>query len=250
MKLNKLCYCAVPKAFGINLISHDKSLPLQCIQFEGLTGLRTFFIVFLFSLCFISCKSQTSEPTLAETTMLPYFNGADFTPEWNTPKHKIPEFSFVNQNGETINNNTFKGKIYIADFFFTSCPGICPKLTTNMKTLQDTFEKDADILLLSHTVMPWRDSIPVLKKYAEKYDVNSSKWHLVTGDKDELYNIARTGYFADEDFTKTQDESNFIHTENFILVDKKGHIRGVYNGTLPVDIERLKRHVEILKREI
>nr|WP_203256703.1 SCO family protein [Hyunsoonleella ulvae] len=166
------------------------------------------------------------------------------------PKHKIPEFAFINQKGDTVTNDTFKGKIYIADFFFTSCPGICPKLTTNMKAIQDTYTLDDDVMLLSHTVMPWRDSVPLLQKYAQKYEVNSKKWHLVTGDKDALYTIARTGYFADEDFTKTQDESNFIHTENFILIDASGYIRGVYNGTLPIDVERLKRHIEILKREI
>jgi protein SCO1/2 len=119
-----------------------------------------------------------------------------------------------------------------------------------MGSLQKDYQNDKDIMLLSHTVMPWKDSVPVLKKYAERNEVDSNKWHLVTGDKDEIYQIARTGYFADEDFTKTQDESDFIHTENFILVDKQGYIRGVYNGTLEVDVLRLKRHVNILKEEM
>jgi protein SCO1/2 len=212
---------------------------------------KLYFIVMPLVFCFISCKNETKGiASKKEITELPYFNSADFTPEWNTPRHKIPEFLFINQNGEAVNNKTFKGKIYIADFFFTSCPGICPKLTKNMQTIQEAYKNNNDIMLLSHTVMPWRDSIPLLKKYAETYHVNPNKWHLVTGDKDALYDIARTGYFADEDFAKTQDESNFIHTENFILVDKQGYIRGVYNGTLPIDVERLKRHVEILKKEI
>lgn len=196
---------------------------------------------------FFSCKDEKKEHSV---TALPYFNSADFTPEWDTPKHKIPPFSFVNQNGEIVTNSTFENKIYIADFFFTSCPGICPKLTKNMVDIQKTYINDRDIKLLSHTVMPWRDSVPLLKKYAIKNHVNDNKWHLVTGEKEKLYDIARTGYFADEDFVKTQDESNFIHTENFILVDKKGYIRGVYNGTLEIDVERLKRHIEILKQEI
>lgn len=198
-------------------------------------------------LVFFSCKNKQEEPK--QVTNLPYFNSANFTPEWNKPTHKIPEFSFTNQNGETITNKTFEGKIYIADFFFTSCPGICPKLTKNMGSLQEAYKTDGDIKLLSHTVMPWKDSVPILKTYALKNKVQNEKWHLVTGNKDELYNIARNGYFADEDFTKTQDESNFIHTENFILVDKEGYIRGVYNGTLEVDVDRLKRHIEILKIE-
>lgn len=212
---------------------------------------KLYFVLVSLIFCFISCKNETKEiAAKKEITELPYFNSADFTPEWNTARHKIPEFSFINQNGEEVNNKTFKGKIYIADFFFTSCPGICPKLTKNMHAIQEAYKNEDDIMLLSHTVMPWRDSIPLLKKYAEKYNVNPNKWHLVTGDKDELYDIARKGYFADEDFTKTQDESNFIHTENFILIDKQGYIRGVYNGTLPVDVERLKRHIKILKKEI
>ncbi|WP_248723905.1 SCO family protein [Seonamhaeicola sp. ML3] len=198
-------------------------------------------------LIFISCKEE--QKVHKGVTKLPYFNSADFTPNWDKGVHKIPAFSFTNQEDETITNKTFEGKIYIADFFFTSCPGICPKLTKNMGKIQKTYEQDEDILLLSHTVMPWRDSVPVLKDYALRNGVNNEKWHLVTGDKEVLYHMARAGYFADEDFVKTQDESNFIHTENFILVDKQGFIRGVYNGTLPLDVERLYRHIDILKQE-
>lgn len=202
----------------------------------------------LFVFVFISsCKEK---PKKEPVSSLPYFNAADFTPEWNNPIHKIPEFSFTNQNGKRITNATYLGKIYIADFFFTSCPGICPKLTKNMGILQDFYKDDINIKLLSHTVMPWKDSVPILKDYAIKNNVLDSKWNLVTGNKEALYKIARTGYFADEDFVKTQDESNFIHTENFVLVDKGGYIRGVYNGTLPVDVERLKRHIDILRKEI
>jgi len=119
-----------------------------------------------------------------------------------------------------------------------------------MNSLQDAYATESDILLLSHTVMPWVDNVDKLKTYQIENNINSDKWHLVTGDKDALYNIARNGYFADEDFAKTKDESEFIHTENFILVDKEGYIRGVYNGTLGIDVERLKRHIEILKREV
>lgn len=210
---------------------------------------RIYILSVLLIVCFCSCKHNTKETDSKEIEALPYFNAADFTPEWNTPEHKIPDFSFTNQNGEEVNNKTFEGKIYVADFFFTSCPGICPKLTKNMGHIQETYKNNHDIMLLSHTVMPWRDSVPLLKQYAKKYHVDSNKWHLVTGSKDALYTIARTGYFADEDFTKTQDESNFIHTENFVLVDKQGYIRGVYNGTLEIDVERLKRHIKILRKE-
>ena len=208
--------------------------------------MRYYILILILVLC--SCKDSKKE--ISSVSDLPYFNTADFTPQWKKGTHRIPEFSFVNQDGLTITNNTYKGKIYIADFFFTTCPGICPKLTKNMGNLQDTYANENDIMLLSHTVMPWVDTVDKLKAYQIEHIINSEKWHLVTGDKDALYNIARNGYFADEDFTKTKDENEFIHTENFILVDKEGFIRGVYNGTLEIDVERLKRHIEILKKEV
>lgn len=200
-----------------------------------------------------SCKDSNSlekkDSEIVSATTLPFFNSADFTPTWKIGTHKIPSFSFTNQQEKTITNKTYEGKIYIANFFFTTCPGICPKLTTSMSSLQDFYRNDEGIMLLSHSVMPWYDSPEILNEYAVKNGVDSAKWNLVTGDQKELYDIARNGYFADEDFTKTQDETNFIHTENFILVDKNGFIRGVYNGTLGVDVERLKRHIQILKKE-
>ncbi len=205
--------------------------------------------VFLLLLVF-SCKKENEVLTKErEVTSLPYFNSADFTPQWTKGTHRIPEFSFVNQNGKTISNKNYEGHIYVADFFFTTCPGICPKLTKNMNVLQEYYKNDSAILLLSHSVMPWVDTVDKLKEYEQNNQIDAKKWNLVTGDKKELYEIARKGYFADEDFKKTQDESEFIHTENFILVDKEGFIRGVYNGTLKFDLERLKRHIDILKKE-
>lgn len=189
-------------------------------------------------------------------TTLPFFNSALFTPEWiekGTPEykeiHQIPDFRLFNQEGEVITQKEYEGKIYVADFFFVSCPGICPILEKNMSKLQDRFKNDDEVLLLSHTVMPTKDSIPALKKYAEKNEIISGKWNLVTGDKKQIYDLARKAYFADEDFVKTQDEDAFIHTENFVLIDKKGRIRGVYNGTLALDTERLIRHIQMLKEE-
>ncbi|HEX9602063.1 MAG TPA: SCO family protein [Mariniflexile sp.] len=210
--------------------------------------MKQIFVILLMGLTIFSCKQKVKEThALAQ---LPYFNSPDFTPEWTNKTHKIPDFSFTNQHGKTITNKTYQGKIYIADFFFTTCPGICPKLTKNMSILQDSYKADNKVMLLSHSVMPWVDTVDKLKDYAEKNGVDDTKWNLVTGDKDSLYNMARNGYFADEDFNKTQDKNGFIHTEKFILVDKEGYIRGVYNGTLEVDIERLKRHIEILEGEI
>lgn len=214
-------------------------------------------LIICFLILFYSCLKQENKRSNDNLlkNKLPYFISSDYTPRWFNDsnelnnKHKIPSFSFLNQNGDTITNETYRNKIYVADFFFTSCPGICPKLTKNMSVIQDKYKDDANVLLLSHTVMPWADSIPVLKTYAKRNHIDEVKWNLVTGAKEKIYSIARDGYFADEDFVKTKDDSQFIHTENFILVDGQGFIRGVYNGTIPLDIKRLIRHIEILKRE-
>lgn len=201
---------------------------------------------------FYACKSET----INKKTTLPFFNSADFTPQWISEKskiyesiHKIPSFEFVNQLGEKVTNSTYKGKIYIADFFFTTCPGICPRLAKNMRKLQEVFKDDDDVMLLSHSVTPVKDSVPVLNAYAIENRVDAKKWNLVTGDKKAIYEIARKAYFADEDFVKTQDEDAFIHTENFILIDRKGRIRGVYNGTLAIEVDRILRHIKLLKNE-
>mgnify|MGYP006207938015 CR=1 FL=1 len=138
-------------------------------------------LVLLFSW---SCKKDIFKKQTP--TSLPYFNNSDFTPEWNKPIHKIPSFSFVNQDGKKTDNKFFEGKIYIADFFFTTCPGICLKLTSNMYKLQQNYQNDDDVLLLSHSVMPWVDDVKKLKEYALLNLIDSSKWNLVTGEKDEI----------------------------------------------------------------
>jgi len=209
--------------------------------------------ILLALLTVFACKK---EQKVDKEITLPFFNSAVFTPEWISETssnyeeiHTIPAFKFTNQDGKSITNKTYKDKIYVADFFFTSCPGICPRLAKNMVKLQEIFKDDDEVMFLSHSVTPEQDSVTVLKEYGIKNNVNSKKWNLVTGDKTEIYNIAREGYFADEDFVKTQDEDAFIHTENFVLIDKKGRIRGVYNGTLAVEQDRILRHIKLLKKE-
>lgn len=209
-----------------------------------------YFIIIICSL--VACKNVPTEDT---SIPLPYYNGADFTPEWvdkDDPYfqkiHQIAPFNFTNQTGESVTNATFEGHIYVADFFFTTCPGICPKLTTSMLQLQDAFESDKNIKLLSHTVTPWIDSVEKLKQYADNVGVTKGKWHLVTGEQDELYTIARRSYFADMDINKEKSVDDFLHTENFILVDQKGRIRGVYNGTLELDVQRLIEDIKTLKK--
>lgn len=214
--------------------------------------LKILFIASIF-IMFFSCYNQIS---IDKTKTLPFYNSEEFTPQWisqsdpnYTKIHTIASFEFTNQNGKKISNKELEGKIYIADFFFTTCPSICPILAKNMGSLQEIYKEDENILLLSHSVMPWVDSVSKIKEYALEQKVIDTKWHLVTGDRESIYNIARNSYFADEDYKKTKDELEFIHTENFILVDKKGRIRGVYNGTLALDIQRLQRHIELLKLE-
>ena len=202
-------------------------------------------------------KTQ-SKQTIAKAptiTKLPYFNTPDFTATWlpNTNElnefHKIPEFNFTNQLGEEITNKTLEGNIYIASFFFTSCSNVCLKLAQNMRELQNIYAEDNEFKLISHTVMPSVDTVEVLKDYGERQNINPEKWYLVTGEKEKIYELAREAYFADELYKQTSDKNRFVHTENIILVDKKSHIRGVYNGTLSTEVERIKRHVDILKKE-
>ena len=209
-------------------------------------------IILVLLVC-VSCKKEIA---IDKTKTLPYYSTNDFTPQWISPNsdeykniHTIAPFSFTNQDGKTITNKDFEGKIYVADFFFTTCPSICPILAKNMLSVQEKYKDDAAIKLVSHSVMPWVDSVEVLKEYAMNKNVISDKWHLLTGDRDEIYDLARTSYFADEDFVKTKDESEFIHTENVLLIDKKGRIRGVYTGTLALETKRLIRHIEMLKNE-
>jgi len=187
---------------------------------------------------------------------LPFFNVPDWTPEWINKEdsgynqiHSIPSFSFKDQEGVDITEANVEGKIYVANFFYTKCRGICPKMTTNMSLLQEAFKNDSIILLLSHTVTPEIDSVAVLKNYAILNKVDSKKWHLLTGGKNEIYALAKQQYFAGDSVGYYQTGNEFLHTENFILVDQKRRIRGVYNGTLLLEIDRIKEDIQTLKLE-
>jgi len=211
------------------------------------------FIFLLFS-CSSNKVKQDDNSLIKET--LPFFNTPDWTPEWIEQDssayqtiHRIPAFTFIDQEGDTISNKTVAGKIYIANFFFTTCRGICPKMTTNMYLLQEAFKQDTNILFLSHSVTPETDSVGVLKKYAIENKVNSKQWHLLTGSTKNIYDLAKKQYFAGDTVGYYQTGNEFLHTENFILLDKQQRIRGVYNGTLLVEIERIKEDIIILKQE-
>ena len=160
--------------------------------------------------------------------------------------HKISDFELTNQNGLKITQEYYNNKIYVADFFFTTCQDICPIMTKNMYRLQEELKNDNDILFLSHTVIPEIDTVQQLKKYSIENKVNDSKWNLVTGDKKQIYDLARKSYLAVED--TEYGEFDMIHTENFMLIDKKRQIRGFYDGTDDLEIDRLLSDIEILKK--
>ena len=161
--------------------------------------------------------------------------------------HKISDFKLTNQNGKEITQANYKDKIYVADFFFTTCQDICPIMTKNMYKLQEKLKNDNEILLLSHSVIPEFDTVEQLKQYAIENKVDDAKWNLVTGDKKQIYELARKSYLAVED--SKFDKFDMIHTENFILIDKQKQIRGFYDGTNEKEIERLMSDIQILKKQ-
>ncbi len=217
-------------------------------------GLGSLFLVL------IGCKQEAKkvhEPEeSSRVTYLPYYNEESFTPHWLTPNsieeknfHKIPDFQLINQLGDTISQKTFDNKIYIADFFFTSCPGICTKMTGNMGKVQAAFKNDPEVMLLSHSVTPSIDSVSVLKNYANNHGVLDYKWHLVTGDRMAIYELGRKHYFVENDLGIPKDPNDFLHTENFLLVDKNKHIRGIYNGLNRASINQLIIDIKALQEE-
>jgi protein SCO1/2 len=192
---------------------------------------------------------------LVPKEQLPVYNPTDVNPrlvdysvQHIKKDHRIADFMLINQNGDTITNETYKNKIYIADFFFTRCATICPIMTNTMVELQEIYKDDPEVLFLSHSVTPVIDSISVLKQYAIDRGVLDEKWNLTTGSKKHIYELARKSYFAVLD-EGDGGEQDFIHTEQFVLVDTKRQIRGFYDGTDKNEIERIIKDIDILKKE-
>ncbi|WJS95701.1 SCO family protein [Flavobacterium johnsoniae] len=213
---------------------------------------RKFFIVLIvFSVVTISLFYSALKPKKT----LPIYNPSDVNPElvdstiqYKSKYHTIADFSFVNQNGDTITQKNYEGKIYVADFFFTTCGSICPKMSTNLVEVQKAVLNNPQVMLLSHTVFPEVDSVSVLKAYAIKYGVVDSKWNLVTGDKKEIYTMARKSYLAVK-MGRPDQLYDMVHTENFVLVDQKRRVRGFYDGTNKEDIKRLLEDIDFLSQE-
>jgi protein SCO1/2 len=182
---------------------------------------------------------------LKPSKTLPIYNPADVNPElvdstvqYVSKYHTIADFSFTNQNGKTITQKDYEGKVYVADFFFTTCGSICPKMTTNLVDIQKAIKNNPKVKLLSLSVFPETDSVPALKAYAKKYGVIDDKWNLITGDKKEIYTMARKSYLAVK-MGKPEELYDMVHTENFVLVDQKRRVRGFYDGTKKEEIRQL-----------
>ena len=214
-------------------------------------SIPTFIFLALFSVVVIPIFYQL----LKVDEKLKIYNPADVNPrlvdfsmKHITKDHTIADFELTNQNGQKITNKNYKDKIYVADFFFTRCQTICINMAYNMGELQNLYKKDIDIMFLSHSVTPVIDSVTVLKEYADRKGVIDGKWNITTGAKRHIYELARKSYFAVLD-EGTGDENDFIHTEQFVLVDKEKRIRGYYDGTEKEDMEKLKKDIVLLKEE-
>jgi protein SCO1/2 len=212
------------------------------------------FSISIFALMAFFCLAGCSDSS--NKGSLPYYNKPDFTPYFLYSKketlkitHTIARFSFEDQDGATIDKNTVKGKIHVANFMFTSCGSICPKMTSNLSAVSEAFANDSEVVLLSYSVTPWIDNKEKLKAYKQANNISNRNWHFLTGDKGSIYTLARRSYFAEEDLGFTKDSSEFLHTEHLILVDGSGFIRGIYNGTLQLETEQLIKDIRTLKEE-
>jgi len=215
-------------------------------KYRGFITLSIVVSALILGLFYQALKPQKRLP-IYQPSMV-NFELVDSTLQHVKKYHKIASFSLTNQNGKTVTERDYLDKIYVADFFFTTCPTICPKMTENMGALQKEFLADPQVKFLSYSVTPQIDSVAQLKKYALEKGVVDSKWNLVTGDKKEIYKLARKSYLA----VKEQGDGgpyDMIHTENFILVDPVQRIRGFYDGTDPQAMQTLITDIALLKAE-
>ena len=212
---------------------------------------RIAWICFSVVLGAMACRHEQN------TDMLPYYNSPDFTPIFiadadslrNKVPHTIAAFSFTDQDGNAFGSKELRGKIHVANFFFSGCGSICPGMMQKMKALNDSLQGDQQVELVSFSVTPWTDSVPRLKHYAHVNGFRYPNWHLLTGDREKIYTLARRSYFAEENLGFSKDSSNFLHTEHVLLIDSSLRIRGIYNGTLALDMQQLLADIQLLQRE-
>ncbi|HSD15040.1 MAG TPA: SCO family protein [Flavobacterium sp.] len=215
------------------------------IPFFIILGILSIIIIGLF---YTALKPKKTLPIYTPSMVNPELVDSTIQHIANKNEHHIADFAFTNQNGKTITQKEYQGKIYVADFFFTTCRTICPMMTDNMSWLQGQIKNNPKVMLLSHSVTPDIDSVPVLKNYAELKGVIDSKWNLVTGNKKDIYYIARKSYLAVKT-GRPEELYDMVHTENFVLVDSKRRVRGFYDGTKKEEVERLLSDINFLCEE-
>jgi len=199
----------------------------------------------------LACSSDEAAP------VLPYYNTSNFEPQFfestqaakNKITHQLKAFSFLDQEGRRISDTLLRGKVHVANFFFSRCTNICPNMIKQMKVIEAEFGQNREVEILSFSVTPWLDSMSVLQKYAQKNNIKSKQWHLLTGDKNAIYTLARKSYFAEENLGFSKDNSQFLHTEHVVLVDRTLRIRGIYNGSLGLEMEQLVKDIQLLLAE-
>jgi len=191
-----------------------------------------------------------------ESHTLPFYNSEEFSPVWLDPEdkeldgfHQVPQFQFVNQNGSSVTSESYDDKIYVATFFFATCPGICSPINNRLLTVQEAISDKEDVRILSHSITPEIDTVSVLSDYASEHDIDASTWDLVTGERDKVYTVAKDGYFASEDLGESEAEGDFKHTENILLIDRNGRIRGIYNGLSRNAMLNVIADIELLRKE-
>lgn len=213
---------------------------------------KMYRIVFLLC-CSVLCMNCSNEKE--HSLILPYYNEASFNPIFISKEanvadsitHVIANFSLFNEDSNLITEKFIEGKIHVANFIFTSCGSICPNMTSNLKLVADSLAGNTNIVFLSFSVTPWIDKPSVLREYKRLNKINNNNWHFLTGNKNEIYTLARKSYFAEEDIGYSKDSSEFLHTEHFILVDQHKHIRGIYNGTLTLEMHQLIEDIQSLQ---
>ncbi|AMM51779.1 hypothetical protein TH61_12150 [Rufibacter sp. DG15C] len=204
----------------------------------------------LFTLALASCQSKVGEekqlPILGPRE--PKVTMVDGKPQVDTIYHSIPDFKFIDQDSQQVTQETVAGKIYVADFFFTSCPSICPKMKSQMLRVYEKYKDNPKVILLSHSIDPTHDTVAVLKEYAERLGVDSKKWHFLTGDKDTILGMAQNHYMTSA-LEDKEAPGGFAHSGAFLLVDEKRHVRGHYDGTMAPDVDRLMQDIDLLLQE-
>lgn len=194
--------------------------------------------------------------TKSRVERLPYFEDPSFLPHWLSAAevetqnfHKVADYELQDQRGLKFTQEMTNGKVYVANFFFSTCPGICTDLMRSIEVIQEIVACNDDVLILSHTATPSNDTSEILAKYGKEKGIDPQKWYLLTGDRKVLYSLGRASYFIEEDLGEKKSDDVFLHTENIVLVDRKGYLRGIYNGLNKASTQQLVLDIETLVAE-